>query len=316
MELLLTFRKAQEDLRKSVRAETEKISPTVDSLNYYASRDAASAKKAEIIDNINSFKSKHEILVEVDGRQQNLRWVEGQIDELDIDIALQMFKPAVAKVEKLRDIAKGLKGNSIAQELITVKVDERAYKMAYLLSRELSDRPAFPEATKRTVNFVTRLGFEDLGREVYLRARTDDLVKRARQCVFEGDLHRYVFQISYVYFTIIKNTVLIYQSCFPTAMTSACIKWAGDHLLTFNSILNRQMSTVDREGKAWRECMDVVWGHEHEMLSGVGLDFRAVIGKGLEEERVPPPSKPTNYDRSHSRSKSRVQTPNETNRTR
>jgi hypothetical protein len=130
--------------------------------------------------------------------------------------------------------------------------------------------------------FLTRLGFEDRAREAYLNARTKTLTQRARQCVFEGDLHRYIFQISYVYFAIIKNTVVIYQACFAPLMMSACIKWTTEHLETFNALLIRQLSSVEKGGKVWRDCMDVVLGHEREMLGEVGLDFREVVGRGLD----------------------------------
>ena len=284
-DLLLNFRKALEDLRKTNRAETEKSSPPNESLTYFASRDPASAKKPEIMDKVTSPRRQPEILVEVDGKQQNMRWVEGQVDDLDIDIALQRFEKATEKVERLRKLAKGLKGNSIAQELMLTKVNERASKLALTLSRALIDTPSFLEATKTNTAFLTRLGFEDRAREAYLHARTDTLTKRARQCVFEGDLHRYVFQISYVYFAIIKKTVEIYQACFAPLMMSACIKWATGHLETFNALLIRQLSSVERGGNVWRECMDVVWGHEREMLGEVGLDFREVVGRGLEIRR-------------------------------
>jgi hypothetical protein len=284
-QLLLAFRKTLEELRKTNRAETEKSSPSNESLTYFASRDPASAKKPEIMDKVSSPRVQPEILVEVDGKQQNLRWVEGQIDDLDIDIALQRFEKATEKVERLRNLVKGLKGNSIAQELILVKVDERAAKLATTLTRALVDTPSFLEATKTTTAFLTRLGFEDRAREAYLNARTKTLTKRARQCVFEGDLHRYIFQVSYVYFAIIKNTVAIYQACFAPLMMSACIKWATEHLETFNALLIRQLSSVERGGKVWRECMDVVWGHEREMLGEVGLDFREVVGRGLDIKR-------------------------------
>ena len=281
-ELLLTFRKTLEELRKTNRAETEKSSSPNEPLTYFASRDPALAKKPEIMDKVTAPRVQPEILVEVDGKQQNLRWVEGQIDDLDIDIALQRFERATEKVERLRKLAKGLKGNSIAQELILAKVNERAAKLAATLTRALVDTPSFLEATKTNMAFLTRLGFEDRAREVYLNARTDTLAKRARQCVFEGDLHRYIFQISYVYFAIIRKTVLIYQACFAPLMMSACIKWATGHLETFNALLIRQLSSVERGGNVWRECMDVVWAHEREMLGQVGLDFRDVVGRTLE----------------------------------
>ena len=281
-QLLLAFRKTLEELRKTNRAETEMSSPPNESLTYFASRDPASAKKPEIMNKVSSPRVQPEMLVEVDGKQQNLRWVEGQIDDLDIDIALQRFENATEKVERLRKLAKGLKGNSIAQELILVKVDERAAKLATTLTRALVDTPSFLEATKTTTAFLTRLGFEDRAREAFLNARTKTLTQRARQCVFEGDLHRYIFQISYVYFAIIKNTVVIYQACFAPLMMSACIKWTTEHLETFNALLIRQLSSVEKGGKVWRDCMDVVWRHEREMLGEVGLDFREVVGRGLE----------------------------------
>ena len=286
--LLSALRKATEDLRKATKTEEEEQKPAqTETLNYFATRDPASATNTEIIEGINASKDKPDILVEVDGRQHNFRWVEGQIDDLDIEISMQGFAEAVEKVEKLRKIAKSLRGNTIAQELITVKIDERAAKLASIVCRELIETPSFMEATKRKVSYLIRLGFEDRARDAYLNARSEMLAMRARQCVFEGDLHRYVFSISYVYFTIVKNTVLIYQAAFTTlGAVSACVKWANTHLETFNTLLVRQLSAIEQGGKLWRECMDVVWGHEKEMLGEFGLDFREVIGRGLEMKDV------------------------------
>jgi exocyst complex component 8 len=113
-----------------------------------------------------------------------------------------------------------------------------------------------------------------------------------RQCIFEGNLPDYIFQISFIYFTIIKNTVDIYQKCFPQVMMSACVKWAKEHVDAFNVILARQLSSVDQKSPLWQECMDQA--HEHaSMLSGVGLDFKELVGKGVpadereKEERKP-----------------------------
>ncbi|KAJ9613313.1 exocyst complex component exo84 [Cladophialophora chaetospira] len=307
--LLSALRKAAEDLRKATKTEEEQSKPQAEPMNYFAARDPASAKNTEIIESINASKEKPDILIEVDGRQQNFRWVEGQIDDLDIEISMQRFDEAVEKVEKLRKIAKTLKGNSVAQELVSVKIDERAAKLASILCRELVETPSFVEATKRKVSYLIRLGFEDRARDAYLNARSDVLAKRARQCVFEGDLHRYVFSISYVYFTVVKNTVLIYQAAFTSpGAISACIKWAGVHLETFNTLLVRQLSAIEREGKLWRECMDVVWAHEKEMLGNFGLDFREVIGRGLEVKEIIGRHERSNAggNREQSRSKSRV----------
>jgi hypothetical protein len=176
-ELLATFRKTVEDLRKTLRSETEAASKSADALNYLGRRDP---RKSETFDGLESSKDKPEVRIDVDGKQYNLRWVEGQLDELDIDIALQLFEQAVSTVERLRKLARGLKGNTTAQDIIIKKLDERATKLAGVLSRALVDAHSFPNATKNNVGWLSRLGFEDRAREAYLRARTEIIHKRAR----------------------------------------------------------------------------------------------------------------------------------------
>lgn len=69
-------------------------------------------------------------------------------------------------------------------------------------------------------------------------------------------------------------------------MTSASIKWAKEHLDSFNALLARQLSSVQRGTGVWNKCMDIV--HEHAaMLMEVGVDFQDFIGKGLENDQSP-----------------------------
>lgn len=105
-------------------------------------------------------------------------------------------------------------------------------------------------------------------------------------CVFEGDLPLYIFQISFVYFSLIKNTITIYQQCFPSVMTSACMKWAKEHLDGFNELLTRQLSSVQRGTTVWHKCIDIV--HEQaEVLTEVAVDFTDLVAKGLEVNGEP-----------------------------
>ncbi|KAJ6133784.1 hypothetical protein N7523_000106 [Penicillium sp. IBT 18751x] len=281
-ELLATFRKTVEDLRRTLRTENEAASKPLEAYGYLAGRHMSPSLKSEQFDLAEDPRDKSELRIDVDGKQQNLRWVEGQVDELDIDIALQRFEAAVSSIERLRKLAKGLKGNLVAQEVINAKVDGRATRLAGMLSRALVDTHSFPVTTKTNVTWLSRLGFEDQARETYLKARSDVITKRIRACIFEGDLPLYIFQISYVYFSLIKNTISIYQLCFPGVMTSSCIRWAKHHLDGFNALLNRQLSSVQRGTSVWQKCLDIV--HEHaDLLTEVGVDFTDLVGRGLEE---------------------------------
>ncbi|KAL2827528.1 Cullin repeat-like-containing domain protein [Aspergillus cavernicola] len=290
-DLLATFRKTVEDLRRTLRTETEAGGKNGDFPGYMNARQSVYLPKPEDFESTESLHDRPEVRIDVDGKQQNLRWVDSQIDELDIDIALQRFEEAVSSIERLRKLARGLKGNANAQDTINVKVDERAAKLAGGVSRALIDAHSFPVRTKTNVTWLTRLGFEDQAREAYLKARSDIISKRIRACIFEGDLPVYIFQISYVYFTLIKNTVSIYQQCFPSVMTSACIKWAKHHLDGFNALLMRQLSSVQRGTTVWQKCIDIV--HDQAgLLAEVGIDFSDLVAKGLdmsEEEKASRP---------------------------
>lgn len=175
--LMLNLRKAVEELRKGLQSEMEANNKAKETINYFASRDPGLLQKTELLETLSDIK---DMLIEVDGKQQNLRWVEGQMDELDIDIALQKFDLAVDRVENLKNLARGLKTNVIAQDFINFKVEERSARLAGLIVRELIDTHSEQSKTKRNVGWLSRLGYEDRAREAYLEARGNLIQKRSR----------------------------------------------------------------------------------------------------------------------------------------
>lgn len=175
--LLLNVRKAVEELRKGLQSEMEANNKARETINYFASRDPGLLQKTELLETLSDIK---DMLIEVDGKQQNLRWVESQMDELDIDVSLQRIEPAVARVEKLKGLARGLKSNVVAQDFIDFKVEERCSKLAGILIHEVEMTHNNQSKTKRNVSWLARLGFEDRAREAYLAARSDTIHKRAR----------------------------------------------------------------------------------------------------------------------------------------
>lgn len=300
--LLLNFRKAAEELRKGLRLEIESSTKSKDTVNYFASRDPGMRKSAALLESISEIKDRPDMLIEVGGKQQNIRWVEGQIDELDIDIALQRFEEAVARVENLKGLAKGLKSNALAQDFINLKADERALKLADLINHELIATNHELSKTKRNVNWLSRLGFDNRARDSYLSARSQLIEKRfrfafpsslhlppsipwyaanryhRRQCIFEGDFQQYIWEISFVYFTLIKNTVVAFKGCFPIVMMSACVQWARERVEELNSVLLGQLGEKKDGETRWVETMNQAREHAR-ILGEVGLDFGHLIGR-------------------------------------
>lgn len=66
-------------------------------------------------------------------------------------------------------------------------------------------------------------------------------------------------------------------------MMSACVKWAKEEVESFNVILARQLSSTERDGQVWTQCMDRAKAHAR-LLSEVGLDFTNMVGKEVEED--------------------------------
>ncbi|KAL2056453.1 hypothetical protein ABVK25_003477 [Lepraria finkii] len=285
--LLLAFRRTADELRKALRADmAENTSKSKETMDYLTTRDPALSNKTELLRSLSGAKNRPEILIEVDGKHQNLRWVEGQIDELDSEVALQRFEDAVRHVEKLRKLAKGLKGNMIAQDLITMKVDVRAKKLADMLILRLRTTHSSLTATQQNIAHLVRLSFSSLARTTYLDSRTQLITQRARQIMFEGDLRQHIFQLSYVYFSLIRNTVKVFQQCFPPLTMSACVKWAKERLDEFNEILARQLGSVRVGSETWRDCMERAKEHAG-MMGEVGLDFVNLVGVGKGAGRLP-----------------------------
>jgi hypothetical protein len=182
LSFISTFRKTKDDLRKSQEAEVQEKDSVQDSYNHLLSRDPDLVKKTELLENITEAVNNNQIssFVDIDGQQRNIRWVETQLDELDIEIALQHFSDAVIKVEKLKDLTKNIRGNEMAKALVTFKVTERAGKLANVLVKQLAENNNWISSVKQHVGWVVRLGFEDRAREAYLQARSNLIRTRSR----------------------------------------------------------------------------------------------------------------------------------------
>ena len=97
--------------------------------------------------------------------------------------------------------------------------------------------------------------------------------------MFEGDLLHHISQLSFVFFALIRNTVKIYQQCFPPPMMSACVKWAKERLDDFCEMLGRQLSSVVAGSKTWVECLGRAREHAG-LCREVGLEFGELVRVG------------------------------------
>ncbi|GAB7361753.1 hypothetical protein MBLNU230_g1799t1 [Neophaeotheca triangularis] len=285
--LLVAFRKAQEDLRKQLAAEHGERERQLDELALLSGRnprlrqqangtstDEDPAKSAGGLNRTNS------ILIDVDGRQQSLRQLESQLDTLDIDIALQHFEDAVARTEKLRKMARSIKGNATAQEFVLGRTKERASKLATAISRQLLQASGAMTKTQQNVSWLVRLGYEETARASYLASRTETVRARTRQIAFTGPLEPYLRDVAFVTFTLLLHTFRTFAGSFPPSSGSAVVKWGKERVDEFNEVLERHLAG-QQVGFEMREQCLVVAREQAAVLGEVGVDFKGLVGRGL-----------------------------------
>ena len=193
-----TFRKTKDDLRKSQEAEVQDKDRTQDSYSHLLAREPGLLKKTDLLETLSDGVNNDQIstFVDIDGQQRNIRWAESQLDDLDIEIALQHFEEAVVKVDRLRALAKNIRGNEMAKAIVTYKVNERAAKLANVLIKHMVEHNNWFTSVKQHVSWVVQLGFEDKAREAYLEARGNLIKTRSRfvPCLFSHILHTDTYQ--------------------------------------------------------------------------------------------------------------------------
>ena len=269
--ILVAFRKAQEDLRKALAAEHGLREKKVEEITSHEGVEKSAGGLAKA----------NSVLLDVDGRQQSLRWVETQIDGLDIDIALQRFEESVSRLEKLRSLARAIKGNAAATESITAKLDERAARLGSNIARQLVQTSGGLERTKKNVAWLLRLGFEELARSKYLDARTETIRTTTRQLPFTGILPVYLHALSYTTFTLLLHSFRTFSVAFPASGAgSFVVTWGMERVEEFNAVLARQLEAVETGSEVWEECVSVV-KQQAEGLGEVGVDFGGLVGKGV-----------------------------------
>ena len=177
-----TFRKAKDDLRKDQEAEIQEKDRTQDAYSHLISRSTGLLRKTELLENLSDGVNNDQVssFVDIDGQQRNIRWVESQLDDLDIEIALQRFEEAVEKVDRLKALAKNIRGNEVAKTIVTFKVNERTAKLANVLIKQMVEHNNWLTSVREHVDWVVQLGFEDKAREAYLIARGNLIKTRSR----------------------------------------------------------------------------------------------------------------------------------------
>ncbi|CAG8535656.1 26125_t:CDS:10 [Dentiscutata erythropus] len=201
----------------------------------------------------------------------DLRDIEDLADQLDVQIATREFDEAVENIEKAKAALTNVSADATRLESIRVKMEDRVVRLSYAISRDLTNPNVKKTQVQKCVKWLSRLGYGEQARELFLSARTNNIRIRTKQLKFEGDIPQYINELSLVYFTLIKNTCDWYSAAFKDIkMASGLVKWAKEEVEHYASMFQRQVySPHNREDKILRE---------------VGLDLKFLLDTLLQSD--------------------------------
>ncbi len=104
-----------------------------------------------------------------------------------------------------------------------------------------------PTISKKHVDDYTRwligIGMGDEAAEVFLLMRSALIKKRARSLIYQGDVVHFISDLSFVLFSLIRNTGDWYISSFKDAMMiSIYVKWAKTEVFKYCEICKRHLN--------------------------------------------------------------------------
>ena len=217
-----------------------------------------------------------------DGEESiDLAWIQERMDDLDQRIAHREYASAVRSIFKGRALVASAGAEDLTAELTSLRLDERAERLASMVSLELADESSKTRIVKELVSYLVGVGYTDLARETFLNARSELIKKLTKGVLFEGEISLYISDLALVHFTLIKNTAQIYTHAFTAPQeASGLVAWSKLEVESFADLFNRQLYGVDRKSAIYKESLEAV-SKQIAVLRDVGLDLSFVAQEAL-----------------------------------
>ncbi|CAG8529125.1 883_t:CDS:10 [Ambispora gerdemannii] len=210
-------------------------------------------------------------------------------DQLDVSIAQREYDEAVENIERAKSMVNNLSLEPGKLDVIRRKMDDRVVRLSNAISRDLTNPDLKKSQVQKNVRWLLRLGYGEQARQMFLGARSKIIRIRTKQLKFEGDIPRYINELSLVYFTLVKNTCDWYNAAFrDLRMASGLVKWSKEEMEHYASMFRRQVYSMhDPDAQIVQECLKINKDH-CSILREVGLDLKFYLDKLLDPNAVLP----------------------------
>ncbi|KAG9303570.1 hypothetical protein G9A89_018466 [Geosiphon pyriformis] len=218
----------------------------------------------------------------------NSRELADLADQLDVNIAQREYDDAVENIERAKAALSNLSVEPSKVDAIRRKMEERVIRLSTAISRDLTNPNIKKSQVQKSVRWLLRLGYGEQARQMFLGARSEIIRIQTKQLKFEGDIPKYINELSLVYFHLVKNTCDWYNAAFrDMRMASGLVKWAKEEMVHYAGMFRRQVySMQDLDERTVHECLKINKDHCN-ILREVGLDLKFLLDKLLDPKAAP-----------------------------
>ncbi|BEJ15783.1 hypothetical protein CspHIS471_0503880 [Cutaneotrichosporon sp. HIS471] len=227
---------------------------------------------------------------------KDLLWIDEFADDLTMAIATQDWDESVKFVERGQGLMRTVSNNAEASEMLQYRLDTLRPTVIQKIAQDLSSPDIRKTSAARLIALLTRLDRAELGRDTFLKARHDLMVRLVRSIKHEGDISLYINELAAVCFTVLRHTSDWYINAFQdNRMASGFVSWAKEQIEFFGDVFRRQVYAPAIDKRTVEECLRVTAGANRRLLRDVGLDFTFLI----EALTAPPDAPATNRQTAH-----------------
>eukprot|EP00026_Physarum_polycephalum_P003723 Phypoly_transcript_03737.p1 GENE.Phypoly_transcript_03737~~Phypoly_transcript_03737.p1 ORF type:complete len:679 (+),score=120.09 Phypoly_transcript_03737:217-2253(+) len=206
--------------------------------------------------------------------KEDVKWLLGVPEELDIVIAERLFDKAVDIVVRLRSLIQEFPHLEVVLSNNSLKsnIDQRVTRLSDALAADLLTPTIRPAYVRVCIARMLRLGLADSAKSIFLESRSKKIRSEIRKLKFEGDIALYVGELSKLVFSSILSTCVEYRQSFThTSMISGFVVWAMLELQAFGEMFQRQVFCTDNF-QVIGQCLQIAEYH-CKMLEQKGLSM-------------------------------------------
>ncbi|KAG5439291.1 hypothetical protein PCANB_001590 [Pneumocystis canis] len=274
--LLQYFGKECYTLTKPQREELEAMRKARESIYFLNAKDTSAT--AQTLFNSLYFNNTVSVTFNPGRENQDLQWIQDKMDELDIMIAHRLFEDATRNIEKdIKMTIENFKEESIATELIVLKLEERSSKLVDIICNELYKMSSYKNIVKKNVHYLLRLGYENRAKKSFLTSRSNLIKQKTRQLYFKGDIVSYISDLALIHFVLIRNTAEMYISAFQKpSLISSLITWIKFQIENFLNLFSRQICFVNYDSDIFINSMNAI-KEQCKILNELGIDMNFLL---------------------------------------